>query len=477
MAASCEDGTMSTVKHSKTVNFADLKLNKWIIDQLETLGINKPSPIQENCIPAILNGKDCIGCAKTGSGKTLAFALPILQKLFEDPYGIFALILTPTRELAFQICDQFKVVGKAVGLKECVIVGGMDMVTQGQVLAESPHVVVATPGRLADHLESCNTFTLKRIRFLVLDEADRLLEGHFNEQLKTIFAALPKKRQTLLFSATITATLEELRNVAMTDPFFYTAPADVVTVEELEQRYVLMPVSVREAYLVHILQRFLDSMPKGSVIIFTGTCKGCQVLSIALKSLGFPNAPLHSQMPQRERLASLNMFKSNTTRVLVATDVASRGLDIPSVELVLNHNVPSAPKDYVHRVGRTARAGRGGKAITLVTQHDVHLVEAIEALIKTKLALQPTKESEVLKILTQVSVALREAEIRLDEQDFEERKLINWRKKLILQGLDPDEVEAKKRKKQQQRLLRRKRKGRRLAEGKGAQRQEESLET
>ncbi|KAH7948542.1 hypothetical protein HPB52_024106 [Rhipicephalus sanguineus] len=229
------------------------------------------------------------------------------------------------------------------------------------------------------------------------------------QELKTIFAALPKKRQTLLFSATITATLEELRSVAMTDPFFYTAPADV--------------------------------------------------------------------MPQRERLASLNMFKSNTTRVLVATDVASRGLDIPSVELVLNHNVPSAPKDYVHRVGRTARAGRGGKAITLVTQHDVHLVEAIEALIKTKLALQPTKESEVLKILTQVSVALREAEIRLDEQDFEERKLINWRKKLILQGLDPDEVEAKKRKKQQQRLLQRKRKGRRLAEGKGAQRQEESLET
>uniref|UniRef100_A0A0K8RGQ5 RNA helicase n=1 Tax=Ixodes ricinus TaxID=34613 RepID=A0A0K8RGQ5_IXORI len=167
--------------------FEDLQLKKWIIDQLNSLGIKKPSPVQQNCIPSILKGKDCIGCAKTGSGKTLAFALPILQKLFEDPYGIFALVLTPTRELAFQISEQFKVIGKAVGLKDCVIVGGMDMVTQGRLLAESPHVVVSTPGRLADHLESCNTFTLGRIKFLVLDEADRLLEGHFNEQLKTIF--------------------------------------------------------------------------------------------------------------------------------------------------------------------------------------------------------------------------------------------------------------------------------------------------
>ncbi|KAH6928415.1 hypothetical protein HPB50_015508 [Hyalomma asiaticum] len=415
MAASSEDGTdgtMSTVKHTETVNFADLRLNKWIIDQLEVLGISKPSPIQENCIPLILNGKDCIGCAKTGSGKTLAFALPILQKLFEDPYGIFALILTPTRELAFQICDQFKVVGKAVGLK-----------------------------------------------------------------LKTIFAALPKKRQTLLFSATITATLEELRNVAMTDPFFYMAPSDVSSVSSTLNTTDILGserILIKLYYKRSPLYNFINTLPCDNVLmlLFLFTYfRGCQVLSIALKSLGFPNAPLHSQMPQKERLISLNTFKSNTCRVLVATDVASRGLDIPSVELVLNHNVPSAPKDYVHRVGRTARAGRGGKAITLVTQHDVHLVQAIEALIKTKLVLQPTKESEVLKILTQVSVALREAEIRLDEQDFEERKLINWRKKLILQGLDPDEVEAKKHKRQQQRLLQRKLKGKR------ARREKETLGT
>lgn len=364
------------------------------------------------------------------------------------------MVLTPTRELAFQISEQFKVIGKAVGLKDCVIVGGMDMVTQGRLLAESPHVVVSTPGRLADHLESCNTFTLGRIKFLVLDEADRLLEGHFNEQLKTIFSALPKSRQTLLFSATITKTLEELRSVAMTDPFFYTAPAEVATVEELDQRYVLTPSHVRDAYLVHVLQRFLNSVPKGSVVIFTSTCKNCQVLSMALKSLGFANVALHSQLPQRERLAALASFKSNTTRVLVATDVASRGLDIPCVELVLNHNVPSVPKDYVHRVGRTARAGRGGMALTLVTQYDVNLLRAIEELINTKLSLHPTKESEVLKILTQVSVALREAEIRLDEQDFDERKLINRRKKLLLQGMDPDEVE-KKRQQRQRRKLRR----------------------
>ncbi|KAM7309294.1 putative ATP-dependent RNA helicase DDX49 [Ixodes scapularis] len=219
------------------------------------------------------------------------------------------------------------------------------------------------------------------------------------DPLKTIFSALPKSRQTLLFSATITKTLEELRSVAMTDPFFYTAPAEVATVEELDQRYVLTPSHVRDAYLVHVLQRFLNSVPKGSVVIFTSTCKNCQVLSMALKSLGFANVALHSQLPQRERLAALASFKSNTTRVLVATDVASRGLDIPCVELVLNHNVPSVPKDYVHRVGRTARAGRGGMALTLVTQYDVNLLRAIEELINTKLSLHPTKVSPLFYLL------------------------------------------------------------------------------
>ncbi|CAN7999722.1 unnamed protein product [Ixodes hexagonus] len=435
----------------RDATFEDLHLKKWIIDQLNSLGIKKPSAVQQNCIPSILKGKDCIGCAKTGSGKTLAFALPILQKLFEDPYGIFALVLTPTRELAFQISEQFKVIGKGVGLKDCVIVGGMDMVTQGRLLAESPHVVVSTPGRLADHLESCNTFTLGRIKFLVLDEADRLLEGHFNDQYEALMATVPVEVDASVISAAYKRTNTVLMTLIMMPPL----PSDGLVHAAFSYRVLLLGP---KNYLLKLpnnetkIPVFTQFVPK--IAIHSPDCGSCQVLSMGLKSLGFANAALHSQLPQRERLAALASFKSNTTRVLVATDVASRGLDIPCVEMVLNHNVPSVPKDYVHRVGRTARAGRGGMALTLVTQHDVNLLRAIEDLINTKLSLHPTKESEVLKILTQVSVALREAEIRLDEQDFDERKLINRRKKLLLQGLDPDEVERKRQQRQQRKLRR-----------------------
>lgn len=232
-----------------------------------------PTPIQANCIPQILSGKDCIGAAKTGSGKTLAFALPILQKLCEDPYGIFALILTPTRELAYQIADQFSIIGKGMNLRHCVIVGGMDMVEQGLALSKKPHIVVATPGRLADHIESCNTFSLSKIQFLVLDEADRLLGGHFDGQIKTIFSVLPKKRQNLFFSATINDTLIKLKELTGNETFLYEAPADIATVEQLEQHYVLCPNDVRDAYLVQLIREYRATDSSGNIMIFTDTCK------------------------------------------------------------------------------------------------------------------------------------------------------------------------------------------------------------
>lgn len=232
-----------------------------------------PTPIQINCIPEILKGKDCIGAAKTGSGKTLAFALPILQQLCEDPYGIYALILTPTRELAFQIADQFAVIGKPINLRHTVIVGGMDMVAQGLALEKRPHIVVSTPGRLADHLQSCNTFSLSKIKFLVLDEADRLLSGQFDEQIKTIFNVLPKKKQNLFFSATITDTLHILKEVTGTEVFQYEAPAEVATVDQLEQHYVLCPKDVRDAYLVETIRTFREDNSSGNIMIFTESCK------------------------------------------------------------------------------------------------------------------------------------------------------------------------------------------------------------
>ncbi|XP_034611324.1 probable ATP-dependent RNA helicase DDX49 [Trachemys scripta elegans] len=320
------------------------------------------------------------------------------------------------------------------------------MVAQALELSRKPHVVIATPGRLADHLRSSNTFSLRKIKFLVLDEADRLLEQgctDFTKDLEVILGAVPATRQTLLFSATLTDTLNELKSLAMNKPFFWESQAEVRTVDELVQRYLLVPEKVKDAYLVHLIQTFQDEHEDWSIIIFTSTCKNCQILNMMLKKFNFPSVALHSMMKQKQRFAALAKFKSSVFKILIATDVAARGLDIPTVQVVINHNTPGLPKIYIHRVGRTARAGRHGLAITLVTQYDIHLVHAIEEQIKTKLQEFSVEERAVLSILTQVNVARRECEIKLEATDFDEKKEINKRKQMILEGKDPD-VEAKR---------------------------------
>ncbi|XP_064390499.1 probable ATP-dependent RNA helicase DDX49 [Halichondria panicea] len=425
-----------------TTSFPSLGLSDWLVGQVNAVGIKDPTPVQVNCIPPILEGRDCIGCSKTGSGKTAAFALPILHRLSEDPYGVFALVLTPTRELAYQIAEQFRVFGSHIGLKDVVVVGGIDMMKQGLSLAKKPHIVIATPGRLADHLANTDTVSLKRIKFLVLDEADRLLDPSFEEALEVIFDHLPKKRQTLLFSATLTDTIGRLREVATNEPFCWEAPREEATVEELDQKYVLMPAKVKDCYLIYLMEH-LHNEEKKTLILFTPTCRSCQVYSILLRNLDYPCVALHSILSQSQRLASLNKFKSGHVRILVATDVASRGLDIPTVDVVVNVNIPASSKDYIHRVGRTARAGRGGLALSLVTQYDIDRLKSIEENIKTTLTEYDSKESEVLKLLNSVNVAKREVEIRLGDTDFGERRKINKRKRKLLEGY----VKARKTKK------------------------------
>ncbi|MBN3275141.1 DDX49 helicase, partial [Polyodon spathula] len=436
-------------------DFSALGLSEWLLQQCTQMGINKPTPVQQSCVPAILediseyltvplrgrsvfrgtvrysemSGKkgcrDCMGCAKTGSGKTAAFVLPVLQKLSEDPYGIFCLVLTPTRELAYQIGEQFRVLGRPLGLRDCVVVGGMNMVAQALELSKKPHVVIATPGRLADHIRSSNTFNMRKLRFLVLDEADRLLEQgctDFTKDLEVILGAVPAKRQTLLFSATLTDTLQELKSIAMNKPFYWESQSEVRTVDELDQRYILVAEKVKDAYLVRLIQKFQNEHEDWSIMIFTNTCKNCQILNMMLREFSFPSVALHSMMKQKQRFAALAKFKSSIFKILIATDVAARGLDIPTVQVVINHNTPGLPKIYVHRVGRTARAGRHGISITLVTQYDIHLVHAIEEQNKAKLKEFSVAESEVLKILTQVNVTRRECEIFF--QSFELNRLM-----------------------------------------------------
>ncbi|NWI80575.1 DDX49 helicase, partial [Dryoscopus gambensis] len=217
----------------------------------------------------------------------------------------------------------------------------------------------------------------------------------------------------------------------------------VRTVEQLEQRYLLVPEALKDAYLVHLVQTFQDEHEDWAIIIFTKTCKDCQVLNMMLRKYKFPSVALHSMMKQKQRFAALAKFKSSIFKILIATDVAARGLDIPAVQVVINHNTPGLPKIYIHRVGRTARAGRKGLAITLVTQYDIHLVHAIEEEIKLKLKEFSVEEQLVLDILTQVNVTRRECEIELEGMDFDEKKEINKRKQMILEGKDPD-LEAKR---------------------------------
>lgn len=277
---------------------------------------------------------------RAGSGKTAAFALPILQTLSKDPYGIYAVVLTPTRELAFQLADQLRVLGSSLSLRDAVVIGGLDMLPQAIALGERPHIVIATPGRLADHIRSNTAMHLTHCRYLVLDEVDRLMEPKFRKDMDTIAAQLPppERRQTLLFSATMTKqdVMDQQNQFALRESntdFCHVASDDDALVAQLDQRYLFMPQNIKEVYLVYMLSK--SAFAGQSCIVFVSTCRGCEVITQLLLEMGVQCESLHSRKNQNRRLASLGKFRSGLAKVLVATDVASRGLDIPTVQLVV----------------------------------------------------------------------------------------------------------------------------------------------
>ncbi|KAG6825951.1 ribosomal RNA processing protein [Tricholoma furcatifolium] len=404
-----EDATTST---EPKATFKSLGLIDPLLQALDQVGFKAPTDIQVEALPHALEGRDIIGVASTGSGKTAAFALPILQKLWDEPKGLFACVLAPTRELAYQISQQFESLGSAMGVRCAVIVGGMDMPAQAIALAKRPHIVVATPGRLIDHLENTKGFSLRGIKFLVLDEADRLLDMDFGPIIDKILKLIPTERTTYLFSATMTSKVAKLQRASLSNPVRVEVSSKYQTVSTLLQYYLLMPLKDKDAYLVYLA----NSLAQNSIILFTRTVHDAQRLSIILRTLGFPAVPLHGQLSQSQRLGALAKFKSGGRKVLVATDVASRGLDIPSVDIVINFDIPTHSKDYIHRVGRTARAGRSGKSITLVTQYDVELVQRIEAVIEKKMELWPTDAEEIALLKERVNEASRLAVTEMKEQ-------------------------------------------------------------
>jgi ATP-dependent RNA helicase DDX47/RRP3 len=411
-------------------SFAALGVCAVLCDACRLLNYREPTPIQREAIPAALAGKDIVGLAQTGSGKTAAFAIPILQFLLEDPRPYFALVLSPTRELAFQISEQFLALGSEIGVRVATLVGGMDMVGQAVTLAKRPHVVVGTPGRVVDHLTATKGFTLKHVRILVLDEADRLLNMDFEEELDQILAAVPRSdadpskgetfaRKTYLFSATMTSQVAKLQRASLRskETVRIEVSAKYSTVETLVQHYLFIPEKYKDCYLTYL---FEELVARHSCIVFTDTQSSAQRLALMLRNLGYGAVCIHGGMSQPNRLGALNQFKSGEKHILVATDVASRGLDIPLVDFVINYDIPPHGKDYIHRVGRTARAGRTGRAISLVSQYDVELFQKVEKLLGRQLeALAGVQQEHVLLLLDRVSEAAR-----LAVQEIREEKLV-----------------------------------------------------
>ena len=355
---------------------------------VEELGYEKPTPIQEQAIPLVLSGRDLMAGAQTGTGKTAAFALPILQRLAPHAsasasparHPVRALILTPTRELAVQVAESFRNYGKNLPLRSTVVYGGVDMNAQIEQLRRGVEVLVATPGRLLDHVQN-KTVMFTQVSTLVLDEADRMLDMGFLPDIRRIIALLPAQRQNLLFSATFPDEIRTLAKSLLHDPAEVqvaarNAVADLVT-------HVLHPVAREKKR--ELLAYLIQARGLRQVLVFTGTRIGANRLAHQLRRDHIHADAIHGDKTQAEREAALADFKSGKTAVLVATDVASRGLDIEALPQVINFDIPHSPEDYVHRIGRTGRAGLKGEAISLVAPEDNEALAAIEKLLKKRI--------------------------------------------------------------------------------------------
>lgn len=361
------------------MTFSDLGLNETLVDKCESLDFNEPTPIQKQAIPVILNGADLIGCAETGTGKTAAFLLPTIQKLIlNNKPGIQVLIVAPTRELVSQIEEAYNEL--TTKKFRCVsLIGGASVNRQITELKRGVSVIIATPGRLQDHVER-GTINLSRVETLILDEADRMLDMGFLPAIRKILKAVPEKRQTLLFSATISDSIKTLAYAMMNEPKVVEVSRQNRTAKTVRQ--VAYPVAAPSK--TALLLNLLETNKFERVIVFTRTKRGAERLAHILTAREMRANQIHSNRSQSQRETALRDFKKGKTRILVATDIASRGIDVDAVSHVINYDVPQAPEDYVHRVGRTGRAGLVGQAITLVTPIEEMAMRDIEKLTAQK---------------------------------------------------------------------------------------------
>ena len=360
------------------MDFSQLGLAPAQLSACKSLGYNEPTPIQRQAIPVILSGRDVIGCAETGTGKTAAFLLPILQNLGERSRpGLRVLVLAPTRELALQIQKNYGELNHAKTNRSVIAIGGANIRTQISELRKGASVLIATPGRLLDLTER-GSINLSTIEVLVLDEADRMLDMGFLPAIRRVLSMLPTKRQTLLFSATMSPNIEQLARSTMKEPKLIEVNTRGAAATMVEQTAYHVEQHSKTALLIELLEK--EREPFERVLVFTRTRRGAERLSHILKARDHSVNRIHADRSQPQREAALREFSDGSTRVLVATDIAARGIDVDSVSHVINYDVPAAPEDYVHRVGRTGRAGNQGKAITIVAPVDELSMRAIERL-------------------------------------------------------------------------------------------------
>ena len=368
-----------------TVRFTDLGLAPEILRALADQGYEHPTPIQAKAIPLVLQGRDVMGAAQTGTGKTAGFSLPIIQLLMAHAnssmsparHPVRALVLTPTRELAVQVADNVKAYAKHTPLRSTVVFGGMDMKGQTTILKGGVEIVIATPGRLLDHIEQKN-ISLGQVQMLVMDEADRMLDMGFLPDLQRIINLLPKQRQNLMFSATFSPEIKKLANSFLNSPVLIEVARSNATADKVTQIVYKVDEELKRDVVEHIIrERNLKQ-----VIVFSNTKIGASRLSRHLEQKGIKASAIHGDKTQQERMAALDAFKAGSVEVLVATDVAARGLDISDLPCVINYDLPYNAEDYVHRIGRTGRAGASGDALSVYSDKDERLLADIEKLIK-----------------------------------------------------------------------------------------------
>ena len=451
--------------------FSQLQLPSFLLKTCKNLQINNPYPVQIATIPQIIGGRNIVALSPTGTGKTASFAFPIISTLSSDPYGIYCLVLTPTRELGLQIAQQFEIFGRGMNIEVARVFGGLSVPDQARELEKNPHIIVATPGRMKQHIQINTQCNLSDLRYVVLDEADRLCHEGFWDDVISILSSLPSKRQTLLFSATMRDKDELIKVLTplpsppriselnapgihhlSSDGTTYFWEPDLKSQPKIQHFKISVPDEASEIYLTVLLQKILTpktdsnqnqeksqetsiqfdssvekinveqlSLDKSftQVIIFTNQCEIAEMITLLLRTLKFKTAMLHSKIDQDDRFKAVSDFKSGFQQVLVCTDLGARGLDLPCVDTVIHFNQPGKPELYVHRSGRTGRAGREGRSILFINHRTKQeFLDKLEETVGSKFIEIDLNKQETVSVMKEVLVAKKQARITMSENDY-----------------------------------------------------------